>query len=383
VNAALPTRVALLTGPGRGAVASIRVDGPGAIELVGPLFHPLGRRSLADTPADRILVGRWQSATVGEEVVVGRPSPTSVEIHCHGGPVPARAILTSLVAAGCVETSWPQWRRTTTVDPLAAEAEIALAKAATARTALVLLDQAQGALRAAIESVRAQIASGALAAALAEIDALLAWQGVGLHLTQPWRVALAGPPNVGKSSLLNALAGYERAIVHATPGTTRDVVTASTAIDGWPVELADTAGLRTSADALEAAGIERAKAAAETADLTLLVFDHHAAWTSELDHLVKQSPGALLVANKSDRPAAGGGPETALRTSALTGDGIEALLAAIGKRLVPADPVAGQAMPFLVAQVVALAAARRALEGQDVLAAGRALAACEQARATC
>ena len=82
---------------------------------------------------------------------------------------------------------------------------------------------------------------------------------LGLHLARPWQVVVAGPPNVGKSSLINALAGYPRAIVHWAPGTTRDAVTVETVLDGWPVELCDTAGLRTAGDAVERAGIELAR----------------------------------------------------------------------------------------------------------------------------
>ena len=85
-----------------------------------------------------------------------------------------------------------------------------------------------------------------LQAAAARIREWLAWEDFGLHLTRPWNVVLAGRPNVGKSSLINALLGYTRSIVFDQPGTTRDVVTAATAIDGWPIELSDTAGLRES-----------------------------------------------------------------------------------------------------------------------------------------
>lgn len=377
------TRVVLLTGHGRGAVASVLVAGPQAGAIVGRLFHPLGRKSFSDVPAARIVVGRWHSASVGEEVVVGRPDPATIEIHCHGGSAAARAITASLVAEGCVEISWLEWRRRATHDPISAEAEIALATATTQRAALALLDQAQGALRTALDRIRAAIETGQVSAAIAGLDDLLAWQGVGLHLARPWRVALAGPPNVGKSSLMNALIGYQRAIVHATPGTTRDVVTAATAIDGWPVELADTAGLRSSGDALEAAGIERAIAETQAADLTVLVFDHNVDWTAETEELLGQTPEALIVRNKSDLPAGRGGPEGALQTAALRGDGIDALLAAIGKRLVPVDPQPRQAMPFLDAQVESLLTARRALQDGNPLAAVAALAGCEEAPAAC
>ncbi len=90
---------------------------------------------------------------------------------------------------------------------------------------------------------------------VAHLDAVLRWTDLGTHLATPWRVVLAGAPNVGKSSLINALLGYGRAIVFDQPGTTRDVVTADAAIEGWPITLADTAGLHDASDATESAGI--------------------------------------------------------------------------------------------------------------------------------
>ena len=119
-----------------------------------------------------------------------------------------------------------------------------MADARTERTAAILLDQYHGALGRELEEIRQANDRGETSLARRRIDDLLARAELGRHLTRSWSVVLAGRPNVGKSSLLNALAGYDRAIVHPTPGTTRDAVTFATAIDGLPVELCDTAGLR-------------------------------------------------------------------------------------------------------------------------------------------
>src|SRR5262249_61072583 len=97
------------------------------------------------------------------------------------------------------------------------------------------------------------------------------WSGLGEHLTKPWRVVIAGAPNAGESSLLNALAGYQRSIVAPTPGTTRDVVTLILAIDGWPVEFADTAGLREAGETLGGQGNGQAREAVTKGDLCLWV----------------------------------------------------------------------------------------------------------------
>jgi tRNA modification GTPase len=142
-----------------------------------------------------------------------------------------------------------------------------------------------------------------LPAATARVERLSALAEVGSHLTHPWRIVLAGRPNVGKSSLINALVGFERALVHATPGTTRDLVTAASAIDGWPVELIDTAGLRSTGDALEAAGIRLAEGQMAAADLVVLVFDASSRGDVDQQQLATRWPEALTVYNKCDRCA--------------------------------------------------------------------------------
>jgi tRNA modification GTPase len=156
-------------------------------------------------------------------------------------------------------------------------------------------------------------------------------------------VVVAGPPNVGKSSLVNALAGFQRSVVAETPGTTRDVVGTLLAIDGWPIELIDTAGLRGDTEGVEEEGVRRAVLAARSADLCLWVADASAAPPAS-----PPTPGALLVVNKIDLPAGWDLDSLpgALRVSAKTGAGLAELCDALSRRLVPAVPAPGAAVPF-------------------------------------
>jgi tRNA modification GTPase len=348
-----PLEVIQLTPPGRGAIATLRVEGPRAVETVALQLRTRSGRPLSGLAVDRLVVGRFGD-DAGEEVVVRRLADGAVEVHCHGGLAAAAMIEEALAAAGCQVVAWRDWATAREADPIAAAALTALADARTERTAAILLDQCHGALGRALHEIRQAIDGGFVDTARRQIDALLARADLGRHLVQPWRVALAGPVNVGKSSLVNALAGYGRSIVHPTPGTTRDAVTVITAIDGWPVELCDTAGLRTGGDAVERAGVERALERLAQADLPILVFDRSAAWSMDDQGLVDRWPRALLVHNKCDLPPAQGDRPAGISTSALQGDGVGGLLDAIARRLAPDPPPAGAAVPFTAGQVETL-----------------------------
>jgi tRNA modification GTPase len=348
------TRTALLTPAGRGAVASIVVDGPQAVTIVESLFRSATGRRLADEPSDRILYGAW--TTTGEDVVVARRGQSRVEIHCHGGAAASGAILDALSAVGCQIESWQEFIRTDEPRPIRAAARVALAAATTERTATILLDQYQGALDTAIEQTIVDLKQGSASPALATLHELLRWAEFGEHLTTPWRVVIAGPPNVGKSTLINALVGYERAIVFDQPGTTRDVVTAQTAIDGWPIELTDTAGLRSTDEQLEQAGVLRAEAELRAANLAILVFDITQPWTDELQQLTRRWPAALVVYNKADMLPSGDlstsldDRPSGLPASAKSGSNVQELLGGMVQHLVPRVPPPGAPISFTVDQ---------------------------------
>ena len=370
-----PPLAALLTPRGRGAVAAVAYAGD-AGRLDG-LFTAAAGRPLSDQPVGRVAFGRWEGPDeAGEEVVVCRVEADRLEIHCHGGEAAARRILSQLAAAGAAVLPWQAW--TAAVDgPFAAAAAAALAAATTPRTAAIVTRQTDGPLRASLLRLAAADPAADGAAVAAELDALLRWAEFGAHLTRPWTVVLCGRPNAGKSSLINALAGYERAIVSAVPGTTRDVLTVETAFAGWPVRLSDTAGLRVGADDLEAEGVARATAALAAADLRLLVLDR-ARPPQIVDFAL---PGGvaphLIVWNKCDLPdardAASEPAAPTLEVSAATGAGLAALTAAIAAALVPSVPPPDAAVPFSARQVEALHAARAAVRMGDAAAYRAAL----------
>jgi tRNA modification GTPase len=365
------TRFAVLTPPGRGAVASIGVRGPLAWEIVARRFAPAAGKPLAAYPVGRVLFGRFRLAGgATEELVVGLVAAEEVEVHCHGGLAAVEAVAAALTAEGAERIEWPAWARTVQPDSLAAEALVALTAARTLRAAGVLLDQYRGALSRAAGQIVSDLTRGYFDQAAACLQPIVDRAEFGTHLTQPWRVVLAGRPNAGKSSLMNALVGYQRSIVFAEPGTTRDVLTATTALDGWPVEFVDTAGLRASGDAVEAEGVARAQQQIRQADLVLLVCDVTAAWSDDERDVLTAARRTLIVHHKSDmaRPFTDGRPP-GLAVSSLTGQGLDELCRAIVAQLVPSPPQPGEAVPLSSRQAKLLEQALEAIRRRDAVGA--------------
>jgi len=342
---------ALATGAGRSAVAVMRLSGPGVgglIETLAGRLPPPRRASLrllrhAGVPLDRALV-LWFPAPgsyTGED---------SAELHLHGGPAVTAAVAEALAALGARPAEPGEFTRRAFVhgrmDLTAAEGIADLIAAETEAQRRQALHQAEGALarqhgdwakrltqllarqEAFIEfeeedlpgDLDARVEADA-AILRAEMEAFLAEGERGEKLREGLTIAILGAPNAGKSSLLNALAGREAAIVSARAGTTRDVVEVRMILAGVPVTLADTAGLRDAVDEIEAEGIRRALARAESADFRLLVFAADA--PPDAATLALRGPDALAVLNKAD--LAPGGMDDALAVSARTGEGLDTL----------------------------------------------------------
>lgn len=337
------TWAACLSPPGKAAIAVIAVRGPRAWDVTHALFS--GRAPLSFEPG-RFWLGRLGRG-LADEVVLAVKQATPIpwiEIHCHGGIEVVRLLLETLEAEGVQTCSWQDFERHDADPPRHAEAVISLARALTPRTAAILLDQYHGALERALSAIQDARRREDQELTRRLVEELAKYATLGRHLTTPWRVALLGPPNVGKSSLVNALAGFQRSAVSITPGTTRDVVTTVIAVEGWPVELCDTAGLRDDAGALEEQGIDRARATAATADLCLWLLDAATPplWPDPMHRF------AHLVVNKMDLPAAWDLSQArdALHVSAATGAGLPELCHALAGWLVPEPPPPGAAVPF-------------------------------------
>lgn len=310
----LQTFACRLTAAVPSAIATIEVRGPHAYSIVRSLLdgveanqHP---QASTDWLVGRVWLRRWPiSQDHHEQVVVCRVEETVVEIHCHGGAAVTEEILLSLQRCGCTPITPSQWcnDRITQADSLQKAVErrgdVALMKATSASTAIMLLEQISGLLANHLTLICDSLRHRHWQQAKQAVQQLIAWDEFARHLTEPWRIVLAGPPNVGKSSLINALTGKQISIVHSEPGTTRDWIEAEAIIGGWPVTLTDTAGIRDTDEQIESQGVRLSKQRIEAADLVVVVVDATVGWTNQHDQIVSWITSAkrVLVAwNKSD-----------------------------------------------------------------------------------
>ncbi len=324
-----------LTHRGRGAISVVGVRGEESRKCIGQCFRPVNGRPFTDTSHRTIVYGIWISTN--EDLIVLRTDEHAFEVQCHGGFAAVESVKTDLLAAGAIESDDDaSWTFATNVHQ--AEVAIALESCLTQRTAKHLLQQFQlwGDVDLSDTNVR---------------QAALSFANFGMKLTSPWRIVLCGRPNVGKSSLINALSGFERAIVHPTAGTTRDLVSQNTAIDGWPVQLTDSAGIRDAGNEIEQAGIAKAREVIDSADLVIHVVD--ATEKDGFDPSVSQNRAGLIVVNKVDLCESPEPPNTdcpVVYLSAMTGQGLDELQSAISKALVPVVPGDDQLVPVTAEQ---------------------------------
>ena len=403
------TIVAIATPPGRGGIGIVRLSGPDAARITGRLaghalpFEPrratLVRLSGAAGGIDRVLVTLFPAPAsyTGDDVA---------EISAHGSPVLLQEIVASAVSLGARLAEPGEFTLRAflngRIDLVQAEAVRDLIEAVTPTQARAAFDQLEGTLTDRIRQIDAGlfdlaarleasldfpgegyhfVDSAGAAAQIAEVtrqvDELLADAQRGRLVRDGLHVVIAGRPNTGKSSLFNRLAGAARAIVTDVPGTTRDLLTEVIDVDGIPVTLVDTAGVRARpADAIEAEGIARAAGARKIAAATLVVLDSSAPLEPDDRALLAEvaSTPHVVVASKADLPPAwstdeGGRP--AVRVSAVSGEGLQELRSAI------VHSITGSAAPRDVPAVTNVRHAALLSEARAAL--GRALDAASSA----
>ena len=351
------TIAAVATAPGRGGIAVIRISGPKARSVGARAFHPArweshrmiyGHVMREGEPLDEALAVYFEAGRsyTGED---------TVEIQCHGGSRIASLVLECVLCAGARPAQPGEFTKRAflngRIDLSQAEAVMDLINADTELAARAAYRQAEGRLAKRVREWQAQLTDmraelevtldypeedleEATAAKLARAMQALReglrqalGEGRGALLREGFRVAIAGRPNAGKSSLLNALLGEERAIVTDVPGTTRDALRERMNLRGIPVELTDTAGIRDAVDPVERVGVKRARAAMAEADAVILVWDRSEPLTEE-DWALAAELGSrgIRVASKADLEPAWDLEPGMIPLSARTGEGVAALL---------------------------------------------------------
>ncbi|HEX8033626.1 MAG TPA: tRNA uridine-5-carboxymethylaminomethyl(34) synthesis GTPase MnmE [Ktedonobacterales bacterium] len=425
----IETIAAIATPPGIGGIGIVRISGPDAFAVGRRIFHSSTQGD--ELPPSHLLtyghvVDAGSGETIDEVLAVFMRAPRTytredvVEIHAHGGPLVLQRILELTFAAGARAARAGEMTLRAflngRLDLAQAEAVMSLINAESDAGRRLALRQLQGDLSTRVQRTRADVLAalvrieasidfpeeevpppnpgelgGFIDEARAQIGELLAGANRGRLMREGLRVALIGRPNVGKSSLLNALLRTERAIVTPIPGTTRDTVEERATIGGIVLHLVDTAGLTPTDDPVERVGVERSRAAARTADLIIFVLDGSAPLTDldgqAAEELRAVQAGAqteaagvtplVLAINKADLPAVVGDdeaqvlwPEAALvHTSTVTPDGITRLEQAITRMALGGQAVAGD---VLVSSARHRDALRRA--GEHLAAAATTLA---------
>lgn len=322
------------------AIGIIRLSGDGCIAVAERVFTPLNK-PLHEAANRKLVMGSLRDArgrVIDQCMAVCSRQPHSytgedtVEFHCHGSPAVLAAGLEALYHAGARPAGRGEFTKRAflngKMDLTQAEAVIDLIEADTADAAANAAGQVGGVLQKKlapiyeelvnlcshfhavldypdedIEDFGLQNYTATLRAAAKELYALLQTYGQGRILRQGVAAAIVGRPNVGKSSLLNRLAGFDRAIVTDIPGTTRDTVEESVMVGSTRLRLIDTAGIRQTADTVEAMGVERSKKALEEADLAIFLCDGSQPLTQEdrdIIALCMDAPNAIALINKSD-----------------------------------------------------------------------------------
>lgn len=424
----MDTIAAIAAGGGApSAIGVVRISGPDCFAACGRVFR--SARPFGELEARRMVLGEFldrEGRVLDRGLAVRFPGPRSytgedsAEFHCHGSPVVLREVLATLFAAGARQAGPGEFTKRAflngRLDLTQAEAVIDLIDAETAAAARNAAAQLDGSLRRALEPIQEALLditsrfyavvdypdediqdagpeeiAAALRQAEGALTALLATCKRGKVLKRGVRTAIVGLPNAGKSSLLNALAGYERAIVTDIPGTTRDTVEEAVLCGGVLLRLIDTAGLRETEDAVEKLGVERSRRAMEEAELILLVRDgaveacpeNRAHWEAEallLNQVARTGKPWLCVESKCDLtgPHAfsigliqkdANNPAACLCVSSVTGYGLDKLENAVAALFPAGDP--GEAGSLLTdrrqeeAADRARAAVRRALEALE------------------
>lgn len=398
---------AIATGASLTAIGVIRLSGEGAIAAVDRVFCANSGKPLSKTADRKLVLGKLhdcEGCVIDECLVTVSRAPNSytgeetAELQCHGSPLVLRLALESLFAQGARQALAGEFTKRAflngRMDLMGAEAVVDLINSETAAAAKNAVGQLSGALSRRIEQVYGSIADllahfqavvdypdediepteldadlRTLRQAEAELQKLQDSFKNGRTMNSGLPTAILGRPNAGKSSLLNALLGYERAIVTDIPGTTRDTISERATLGDVLLRLTDTAGLRETADKVEAMGVERSREAMRAAELIFVLCDSSVPFTEEDAALLAEAEAAaptVLVWTKSDLPAAPLSPllpeklPVEVRLSAVTGDGFDALRDAVGALFPPAAVPAGEILTN-ARQVDAVARARESV----------------------